>query len=64
MIKNVIELFEDQVTKHPDTTAVVLDDVSLTYNELNQKANQLARYLQENGIQNNDIVGVCFNKKI
>ena len=31
--KNVIELFEDQVTKHPDTTAVVLDDVSLTYNE-------------------------------
>lgn len=62
--KNVIELFEDQVTKHPDTTAVVLDDVSLTYNELNQKANQLARYLQENGIQNNDIVGVCFNKNI
>lgn len=62
--KNVIELFEDQVTKHPDATAVVLDDVSLTYNELNQKANQLARYLQENGIQNNDIVGVCFNKNI
>lgn len=62
--KNVIELFEDQVTKHPNTTAVVLDDVSLTYNELNQKANQLARYLQENGIQNNDIVGVCFNKNI
>ena len=62
--KNVIELFEDQVAQHPDTTAVVLDDVSLTYNELNQKANQLARYLQENGIQNNDIVGVCFNKNI
>ena len=62
--KNVIELFEEQVTQHPDTTAVVLGNVSLTYNELNKKANQLARYLQGNGIQNNDIVGVCFNKNI
>ncbi len=62
--KNVIELFEYQVAKHPDTTAVVLGDVSLTYSELNKKANQLARYLQKSGIQNNDIVGVCFNKNI
>lgn len=62
--KTVIDLFEEQSSNHPDSEAVVFEDTSLTYGELNKKANQLARYLQKSGVQDNDIVGVCFNKNI
>ncbi|HCF27098.1 MAG TPA: non-ribosomal peptide synthetase, partial [Cyanobacteria bacterium UBA11049] len=39
------QLFEAQVEKTPDAVAVVFADQSLTYQQLNQRANQLARYL-------------------
>jgi amino acid adenylation domain-containing protein len=40
------KLFEQQVEQCPDSVAIVFDDQSSTYRALNQKANQLARYLQ------------------
>ena len=62
--KTVIELFEEQVEKTPDNIAVVFEDQKLTYRELNEKANQLARYLIEQGAKPNDIIALCFNKNI
>ena len=56
--KTIIDLFEEQVEKTPDNIAVVFENQQLTYRELNEKANQLARYLIENGITNNSIVGI------
>ncbi|OIN83718.1 non-ribosomal peptide synthetase [Francisella sp. TX07-6608] len=43
--KTVHQLFEEQVAKTPDNIAVVFEGKQLTYKELNQRSNQLARYI-------------------
>ncbi|MFV9973245.1 MAG: AMP-binding protein [Francisella endosymbiont of Hyalomma asiaticum] len=43
--KTIHQLFEDQVAKTPGNIAVVFEDKQLTYKELNEKSNQLARYI-------------------
>ena len=55
-------LFEAQVSKTPDQIAVCCGDERLSYGELNRKANQLARLLQEKGIKCNTIVGVMLER--
>ncbi|SFS46652.1 non-ribosomal peptide synthetase [Marininema halotolerans] len=56
--KNMVQLFEDQVCKTPDKVAVRFEAASLSYSELNRRANQLARALQQKGVQIGDIVGI------
>ena len=43
-------LFEQRVKESPDAIALILDDQCLTYRELNERANQVAHYLREQGI--------------
>ncbi len=56
--KTIVQLFEDQVNKMPDKTAISFDTDELTYRELNEKANQLARYLVERGIKKDTVIGL------
>jgi amino acid adenylation domain-containing protein len=58
------QLFEAQVTKTPDAIAVVFKDFQLTYRELNTKANQLAHYLQQNGVKPEIIVGIGCDRSL
>ncbi|WP_432409117.1 amino acid adenylation domain-containing protein [Wukongibacter sp. M2B1] len=58
------KLFEKQVEKTPDNKAVVFDDISLTYRELNEKSNQIANFLKEQGLQDNELVGVLACRSI
>lgn len=44
--KLVHQLFEEQAARTPEALAVAVDDRTYTYAELNQRANQLARYLK------------------
>lgn len=60
--KTIVDLFEEQVQKTPNNTAVILNDNSLTYDVLNKKANQLARYLIKSGIKKGDIIGIRVDK--
>lgn len=60
--KTIAELFEEQVERTPDNIAVVFEKQSLTYRELNEKANQLAWYLISLGIKEHDIIGICMNR--
>ena len=45
--KAIIELFEEQVTKTPENIALVFEKHELSYQELNQIANQMADYLKQ-----------------
>jgi len=58
------ELFEEQAEKTPDRIAVVYKNEHMTYRQLNQKSNQLARRLREKGIKNESIVGVMVYRSI
>lgn len=60
--KTIVDLFEEQVIKTPDNIAVRYENRTITYKELNQKANLLARKLCELGIKPNDFV-VIFTKR-
>ncbi|MGZ4107990.1 MAG: non-ribosomal peptide synthetase, partial [Tumebacillaceae bacterium] len=56
------QLFEQEADKHPDHAAVVFKDQTLTYGELNAKANQLARYLRDKGVVPEQMVGLMVNR--
>ncbi|MCA1993256.1 MAG: amino acid adenylation domain-containing protein, partial [Coleofasciculus sp. S288] len=58
------QLFEAQVEKTPDAVAVVFENQQLTYRELNQRANQLAHYLQELGVKPEVLVGICVERSL
>ncbi|AJI74261.1 amino acid adenylation domain protein [Francisella philomiragia subsp. philomiragia ATCC 25015] len=45
--KTIYELFEEQVKQNPNNIALVFEDKQLTYQELNNKSNQLARYIRK-----------------
>ena len=62
--KTVIELFEEQVTKTPDNTAIIFEDQKLTYRELNEKANSLARFLMSNNAYTGDIICILLDKSV
>ncbi|WP_196137573.1 non-ribosomal peptide synthetase [Aliikangiella sp. G2MR2-5] len=51
------QLFEEQVTKTPNAIAIKRRNLSLSYLALNQKANRLAHWLVDQGIQPGDHVG-------
>ena len=62
--KTIHELFEDQAARTPDNIAVVYEDSRLTYRELNEKANQLARVLREKGVVPDSIVGIVVERSL
>ena len=62
--KTVVELFEEQVKKTPDNTALVFEDQKLTYAELNARANSLAHKLRELGVKPDDFVAIIADKSI
>ncbi len=55
----VHERIEQQAAQHPKRIALVFADQSLSYGELNRRANQLAHHLRGLGIGANDRVAIC-----
>src|SRR5262249_38048519 len=58
----VHRLFEQQAAAHPLAIALEFADERLTYEELNQRANQLARHLLELGLKSETVVGLCMER--
>jgi amino acid adenylation domain-containing protein len=56
------QLIEAQVAHTPDAIALVDGAHWLSYRELNQRANQLAHYLQRLGVQPNTAIGICLDR--
>jgi amino acid adenylation domain-containing protein/non-ribosomal peptide synthase protein (TIGR01720 family) len=53
------QLFEEQVERTPDAVAITAEGEYLTYNDLNRRANRLARHLRLLGVESETVVGVC-----
>ena len=60
----VHELFEEQVEKTPDAVAVVYEDATLSFSELNRRANQLAHYLRELGVGPDQRMAICAERSL
>lgn len=58
------KLFEIQAKQNPRTIAIISGEQSLTYEQLNQKANQLAHYLRELGVKPDTPVALCMERSI
>jgi amino acid adenylation domain-containing protein len=60
----VHELFEEQAEKNGQAVAVVCEGEQLSYEELNKRANQLARYLRELGVKAETRVGLYVERSL
>ncbi|MCJ7623457.1 MAG: amino acid adenylation domain-containing protein, partial [Anaerolineaceae bacterium] len=59
--QSVQSIFEIQVQKTPDATALIYDESEMTYKALNESANQLAHYLRKKGVSRGHTVGLCMD---
>ncbi|WP_237386951.1 non-ribosomal peptide synthetase [Xenorhabdus sp. Sc-CR9] len=57
------QMFEQQVERTPDATALVFGDSQLSYAELNRHANQLAHHLIASGVRPDDRIAICADRR-
>ncbi|MEM9243524.1 MAG: AMP-binding protein, partial [Pseudomonadota bacterium] len=69
--KTIHQLFEEQVKRTPSNVAVVFEDRQMTYRELNQKSNQLARYIRKQYkqqtksiIKSDTLIALCVDRSL
>jgi amino acid adenylation domain-containing protein len=55
---------EKQVERTPDNVAVVYEGQTLSYRELNSRANQLAHYLRKQGVGPDVLVAICTERSL
>ena len=60
--KTMVELLAAQVEKSPEAIALVYEGGELTYRELDQQANQLANYLRESGVREEQMIALCLHR--
>ena len=60
--KTLADLFEEQVNKSPSQVALMVDNDSLTYLELNERSNRLAHYLIKKGVSQGHNVGLIVSR--
>ncbi|MGG8495335.1 amino acid adenylation domain-containing protein [Tenacibaculum sp. TC6] len=60
----VLSTFKEQVIKSPKAIALIHDNDVLTYEELEEKSNQIAHYLNNNGIVKGDLIPICMERSI
>ena len=61
---NFLHSFETQATSRPDAPAVVFGTRQFSYAQLNHRANQFARYLQQRGVQPETFVGIYLSQSL
>jgi amino acid adenylation domain-containing protein len=61
-LSTIAELFSEQVARTPDAIAMVAKDRRLSYRELDQQSNRLARHLYLLGVEPDTLVGICMGQ--
>ena len=64
MEKFIYELFEEQAEIYPDRTAIVFNGQAITFGELNNRSNQLGKYIRGKKIMPNEIIAVVMDRSI
>jgi len=62
--QHLLTLFEKQVEKTPNATAIIFENEQLTYQQFNEKANQIGHFIQKLGIGTDDVVAVCLERSM
>jgi amino acid adenylation domain-containing protein/thioester reductase-like protein len=62
--QTVHQLFEAKVEQTPNAIAIICENQSITYRDLNTQANRIAHHLISLGIKEDKLVGICFEKSI
>ncbi len=62
--KTIVDVFETQVKEHSTTKAVIFNNKSITYSELNVLSNNLAQTLIEQGVTKENAVGIYLDRSI
>ncbi|MFA8435574.1 MAG: amino acid adenylation domain-containing protein [Marinifilaceae bacterium] len=57
-------LFEEEVSKNPDSIALVYNDMQISYSDVNKKSNRIACYLRSKGVGEGSVVGLFFDPSI
>ncbi|HEX8353302.1 MAG TPA: amino acid adenylation domain-containing protein, partial [Pyrinomonadaceae bacterium] len=63
-VEGLHRLFEAQAARTPDAVAVTFEGRHLTYRELNERANRLARLLLRSGVGPEAIVPICVDRSV
>ena len=61
---SIHQVFEQQVARTPERLAVICAGESLSYRELNARADRLARKLHQNGVRRGALVGLCVDRSL
>ncbi|PSL44995.1 amino acid adenylation domain-containing protein [Chitinophaga niastensis] len=62
--KTIIDIFNAQVAHTPDAAALVFEDGYVTYKTLDERTNQLARYLIAQGVTTETLVAICIERSL
>lgn len=62
--QSFVEMFQHNASKSPNNTAVIYQDKSLTYAQLDTLSNRLAHYLLQSGFQKGDVLAVSMPKDL
>ncbi|WP_211234360.1 non-ribosomal peptide synthase/polyketide synthase, partial [Paenibacillus taiwanensis] len=62
--ETIHHLFEQQAARTPDQVAVVYEQEQLTYRELNERTNRLARLLRHEGLCPDQLVGIMADRSL
>ncbi|MEO6220987.1 MAG: amino acid adenylation domain-containing protein, partial [Ginsengibacter sp.] len=62
--KSLVDLFEKQVLLTPYAIALCFENEQLTYKDLNERSNQLARFLKSKGVKEEVLIPICLTRSI
>lgn len=61
---SLMELWSEQLSRTPKKIALIDEKMQISYAELEQSANQLARYLRKSGVVPQTLVGICMERSV
>ena len=62
--KDILDLFKEKAKKHPENTAVIFEDKKISFKELDESSNNIAKILRNYNINNTDVVAIFLDRSI